>query len=333
VNADRTRLSRRVLAALVLAYLVTRVIRLIWFPPFFDEGYYAAEAYTAWVDPSQAFISLADAKGPLQTWLAMGVLTLPVNPLVAVRVVSLLGGLATLLAVVGIGNRVAGARAAVAAGAVYVALPFALAHDPMGLVDPLTTGCMAVALYLQLRLAAEPSLRWGLLLGVAAGLALLTKANAFFALAALPLSLVLLDWRADGRPQRLRRWLLGAGVSVVVAVAIQSVMRLSDRYDEIDDVKEAYSSYHPLGDALRHLWRYVSDNGPLGGALLGYLTVPLILAAIAGLWWLVREGRGRVPWRWPSCWRPARSRATCWRPCRPSPWRPARDLPGSCPSW
>jgi 4-amino-4-deoxy-L-arabinose transferase-like glycosyltransferase len=291
VNAPRVRLSRALLGGLVLAYLVTRGIRLAAFPPFFDEGYDAVQAYTAYLDPSQAFLALADAKGPLQSWLAMGVLTLHVNPLIAVRVVSLASGLVTLLAVVGTANRVAGPRSAAATGAVYLVLPFALAHDPLGLVDPITTACLAGAIYLQFRLAAEPGLRWGLPLGVVMGLGLLTKATSLFALVALLISLVLLDWRAVGRSARLRRWTFAAVSAVVIAFAIQSVMRLSDRYGQVGDVTAAQGNYHSVGDALAHLSQYVRQNGAFGDALVGYLTVPLILAAAAGIWWLVRNGR------------------------------------------
>jgi hypothetical protein len=128
---------------------------------------------------------------------------------------------------------------------------------------------------------------------VATGLGLLTKANALFALAALPLSLLLLDWSADGRGTRVRRWCAGAGTAAVVALAIQSVMRLSGLYAGMGKVSTQIGAYHSVGEGFAHAWKYIRQNDGFGAALTGYLTIPLILGGLAGIVWLARSGRSR----------------------------------------
>src|SRR3712207_3888529 len=84
-----------------------------------------------------------------------------------------------------------------------------------------------LALYLQLRLAAEPRLDLGLLLGGALAAGLLTKASGLYALLLLPFSLLAFDWRAAERWRRLARWAGCVAAALVIVLMGQALVRMS----------------------------------------------------------------------------------------------------------
>jgi 4-amino-4-deoxy-L-arabinose transferase-like glycosyltransferase len=138
-----------------------------------------------------------------------------------------LAGLLTALAIGVLGRRVGGPRVGLMAAALCVVLPFFVVHDGIGTAEPLVTLWMATALYLQVELARRPDLRVAALLGLTLAAGYLTKDNTKPALALLPVSLLIFDWSETGRRERLRTWLWGVGIVVLMLAAAQLVMRAS----------------------------------------------------------------------------------------------------------
>lgn len=269
-------------AALGAAYMGTRVPLVTRAPVFWDEGLYAAVAGTVEGDfGNHAFVSLADGKGPLQSWLAAGLLALGVDALTAVRLLALAAGAVTLVMVFRIAADIAGAAAGYAAAMVYVLVPMFVVHDSLGLIDPLVAAAAATALHLQIRHAREPTLRAGVLLGLALAVGLWLKPTAFVTVALLPLGLLICT-AGTTRAERIRAWLPGAALAAAVALALQSVLRLSDLYTRLGEVGPG-RQYRRFGDAIEHLPSYTGDNlAEFAPTLLEYLTVPVAALVLAG---------------------------------------------------
>lgn len=270
-------------AGIGLAYLSTRLLLVQRFPPFLDEATYATWTLQGFEDIHFRFISLANGKEPLLTWLGMAWMVLGAEPLTAVRLVSVAAGLVTLVMVGLIARRIWGKRVALVACTLYAIVPFFVVHDAIGIMEPLVTAAAMSALYLQIRLAQRPALDAALLLGIALAAGLLTKETGQFALVLLPLSLLCFDWGGARAAARLAAWVGGVVLALAVAGIGFSILLLSEYWDDLGPTRRAIGMHRPLGEALAHPLRYGGENWPLfREALSGYLTVPLLLLFAVG---------------------------------------------------
>lgn len=271
-------------SAIALVYVVLR-LALVWrFPPFVDEALYALWAVQGFEDSDYRFISLANGKEPLLTWLGMAWMSLGVQPLTALRLVSVASGFVTIAMVGLIARRLFDDRVAIVAAALCAVLPFLVVHDAIGIMESLVTAAAMAALYLQIRMAERPALDVALLLGLAFAAGLLTKETAKFGLVLLPLSLLCFNWTSPGVRTRLVGWVGGSLLALVIAAIGYSVMMLSGFWEELGAARQAIGMYRSLGEALSHPWRYYEDNWPLfREALGGYLTVPVAFLFLLGV--------------------------------------------------
>lgn len=226
--AGWTRGTVAVAATILAAYVATRAVFANDFPFFVDEGIYAVLSEKAASSLDDLFVSLTIGPRVLQTWLGVGLIKLGLEPLHAMRAISVLAGLGTVAVVALIARRMAGRAAALTAAACCVALPLLLVHDGIGLIEPLLTLLMAAALYLQIEFARRPDLRLAAGLAVVLAAGVLAKETAWAAVVLMPVSLLCFDWAADGRGRRLRTWLGGAAIAVAGAIAAELLMRSSD---------------------------------------------------------------------------------------------------------
>ena len=272
-------------AAIALAYVVTRWLFIDRFPYFLDEGTYAVFANKAAHSTSDLFYSFTIGREPLMFWLGIPTIKLGVNPLISVRLVSAIAGLLTLVFVGLLARRLGGAWAGLAAAALCVVLPFFLVHDGIGIIEPMVTLVMAAALYLQVEFARRPDLRVAALLGLVLAAGVLTKENTKPALVLLPLSLLCFDWSGPDRDARLKRWLAGVGVVVLMVVAATLSLRASSLYHLYEESRNDPLLYtvRPIKDVLTdpfaELGKTWAAYRPTFG---GYVTLPLIGAALAG---------------------------------------------------
>lgn len=271
-------------AALALAYLVTRLVYATRFPYFFDEGTYAKFTAEASQSRHQLFVSLTIAREPLQIWLGIPWVKLGLDPLTAMRAVSVTSGLLTVGVVGLLGRRLGGTTVALVAAALCVVLPLFVVHDGIGIYEPLVTLIVAGALLAQIELARRPDLRLGVALGVVFGASVLTKRNTEPAVALLPLSLLCFDWSAQDRRRRLKIW-LGAVAIALAGVVVAEVLMRSSSYWKVGDALRRihFDGVRPLNDVLSDpfglvtpTWRVVRDS------VVGYVTIPLLVAAAAG---------------------------------------------------
>jgi 4-amino-4-deoxy-L-arabinose transferase-like glycosyltransferase len=272
-------------AVLLIAYLATRIWFARRFPYFLDEGTYANFTDQASRSVHQLFVSLSIGREPLQVWLGLPFVELGLNPLTAMRAVSVGAGLATVGVVWLLGRRLGGDAVAWVAAALAVVLPFFVVHDGIGIMEPLVTLVMAAALLAQIELARRPSLRLGVLLGCVLAAGVLTKENTKPAIVLIPLSLLVFDWSPSDRRRRLRTWVAGVAIAVAMAVLANVVMRLSAYWDELVRNREEEGLYtvRAVGDVLADPFSsWGKAWSAFWPAIEQYLTLPLLVAAVAG---------------------------------------------------
>ena len=270
--------------ALAVVYVVVRLM-LVWcFPPHVDEALFARLTLKGFEDRHLLFLPLAWGNNPMQEWVGIGVMHLGVEPLTALRLVSLASGLITLFVVAWLARALGGDKAALAAALVWAVLPFTVVYGAVGLTDPLVMAMVAVAIALQLAIARRPRLLLALLLGIVIGVGLLTKLTMTIALWLMPLGALVFDWRPQTLRSRLLRWLGSLALAVAVAALSYQVLRLSDAYATTGEQRDALLSMHSVGTFLDDPTRWLRDNWTsYRVALRGYLTVPLVLTATVGV--------------------------------------------------
>ena len=286
------RLAVLAVAAIVALYLVTRLGLIGRFPWFVDEGIHGRFTDRFSHNVGDAFISLSIAKEPLSIWIGGALTKLGFTPLAATRMVSFLAGLLTLAMVGLLGRKLGGVWAGVAAMGAYAVLPLFVVHDIVGIMDPLLTALMTSALYLQIELAERPRAWVGVALACVLGLGILTKEGAKVAVALLPLSLLCFDWTAPDVRRRLSRWLAFAALAVAGAAAGLLILHSSSQWHRAEVIRKIPLLYpvRSVHDALSDPTRFARENWPVYRATLtGYVTLPVLAAAITGFVLVLRE--------------------------------------------
>ncbi|HEY8866344.1 MAG TPA: glycosyltransferase family 39 protein [Solirubrobacteraceae bacterium] len=280
------------LLAILAAFLATRLSMYDRLPYLGDEALHGQFSQKIAHSVGKAFISLTIAKEPLELWFGAVWIKLGLSPLHAIRVVSVLAGLVTLVMVGLLARRLAGAGAALATMGLYALLPFFVVHDVIGIMDPLLVATTVTALYLQLELSERPRAITAVGLGLAMAAAILTKESGKVAVALLPLSLLAFDWSAGDRRARLLRWGGCALLALAFAAGGYALLRSSSLYGHVHGIRSNPLLYpvRPLSDALHHPWSIARRSLPVyRTALLAYVTIPVLVAGAAGLVVLARE--------------------------------------------
>jgi len=270
--------------AIAAFYLASRITLLPRFPPFIDETTFATWVQRGYTHPAERLMSVSAGREPLFIWLGMFGMKAGFDPITALRVVSLIAGIVTMLFTDLSAARIGGCRVAVTAGAFYAILPFVFVHDVVGIMDPLVTAITAIALYLQLRLAEEQRLDLALLLGLALAAGVLTKQTADISILLIPLGLLLFPWHLPTRVRRLVQWTGAMILAVGMARLAYLVLALNPDYYRLAQIRETLGQHRPIHDVVHHPWTALSANGPgLLRAYEGYLTWPFIALLVVGI--------------------------------------------------
>ena len=268
---------------LTVFYLATRLINLTLLPIFTDEAIYIRWSQIALADPAHRFISLYDGKQPLFVWLNMLTLNLPVDPLVAGRLISVAAGLVSLIGITVLAWRLFGKKVGFLTGLLYVISPFFLFYDRLALYDSLTNAFMIWALLLEVLLVQTLRLDVALLLGFVLGGGLLTKSSAQFALYLLPASLLLFDWTKTHRSRHLLKWTGLALIAVFIALLFQTILRLSP-YQYMIGIKNKVFIVSVKEFFVADAWpRFRGNLGGLTNWLTAYFTWPWLVGVLLTL--------------------------------------------------
>jgi len=139
-------------------------------PIFVDEAIYLRWAQIAKNDANWRFISLTDGKQPLFVWIVMVAMKVIQDPLVAGRLVSVLIGFCSMIAIGGLAYLLFNDRKiALLSSLLYLVFPFALVYDRMALMDGLVGTFSLLSLALSILLVRTLRLDVALILGAVLG--------------------------------------------------------------------------------------------------------------------------------------------------------------------
>lgn len=168
-----------IMLGILALFFSTRLINILKFPIFNDEGIYIQWAKTAWHDANWRFISLTDGKQPLQTWGTIPFLKLfPDNALLAGRLFAVTTGLASLIGVFSLFFYLFNKKTAYIGSILYIFTPYFLFYDRLALSDSGVNAGFIWILFFAILLAKKNRLDAALIFGVVGGIALLTKSSA-----------------------------------------------------------------------------------------------------------------------------------------------------------
>lgn len=279
VERSPVRRHRLALAAglLAAAFLATR-LALTWrFPWFVDETIFASFAKEVHGDIGNLFIAEIDKKGLLPSWLGAALIGLGIDPITAMRLLACAGAAAAAAFGGALMRRLYGVREAILTATLIAIGPFFLVTASVGVYDAMTTGLVAGAVLVSVRLLQRPRPYTALLLGALLGAGALTKPTAWVADLVLPFTLLLFDRRAPAARRRFLLWLGHALLALAVGYGLSCIARLTPLHDipmKTPNQRAPSQALDDLLPTLRANWR------PLWNGLLGYLTLPgLVLAA------------------------------------------------------
>lgn len=265
------------ISGIIFLYFATRLYNIISLPIFTDEAIYTRWSQIAKNDANWRFISLTDGKQPMFVWLDMTVMRLVSDPLLAGRLVSVFAGFVAMVGLFFLGRELfKNWKVGLIASFLYIVFPFALMYDRMALYESLVSMFMVWALYLEILLVRTIRLDVALVLGMVIGGAVLTKSNAFFAVALLPFSLLLFEFQHPEWKKKLIEWVLLATLATIMSFGFYSILRLSPFFHIIKD-KNALFAY-PFNEWIEHPFLYLLSNlRGLFDWLLVYFTWPLFV--------------------------------------------------------
>jgi len=266
---------------IIALFIFTRLYNILGLPIFTDEAIYVRWAQIAANDAAWRFISLTDGKQPMYVWIAMVLMKLINDPLLAGRVVSVLAGFSSMVGLFFLTNEVfKNRKIALLVSFIYVLYPFALVYDRMALYDSLVAMFIIWSLYFEILLVRFVRLDLAMILGMVIGFGMLTKTNANFALVLMPFLLLLFDFKTKDWKKRLGKLTLLALVAVVIANVMYSILRLSPFFHIISDKNFvfAYTPQELLAAPFAHL---IDNLRPLTDWLARYMTLPFIVLAVS----------------------------------------------------
>jgi len=290
-----TRQSRAILRPEMVTLLLLlvlcaalRVVNLGALPLFIDEGTYAqaARIVGARPGPDTLFILSAHNFGsnpPLFSWLAAPFTRFVPDPLLAARLASACIGTLGLVATWAVGRALRGPRAGLLAGLLYALSPFVLFYNRMAMLDGLLATCGAGALFFALRLRRRARARDAVCLGLCVAAGMLTKLFA--------VNLLLLPLLAAALAERPRRDAARRGAAVAIALGVLPLFYVYQNGSGL------HGHLNPQGLAPA-LWIVWGQAVAWGQTLWLYLTPPVILCALVGLWTARREQSGLLVGLW-----------------------------------
>lgn len=279
--------KKEILAALALIalYFITRLILLGNLPMFTDEAIYIRWTQIAANDASWRFISLTDGKQPSFVWIGMPILKFVSDPLVALRLVSVIAGFFTIIGLFLLTFELFKNKfTSFLTPLLYIVFPFAVVYDRMALYDSLVGAFAVWAVYFSVLLVRRIRLDIAYTLGIIIGGGMLTKTNANFSILLLPFTLILFNFKDKKWKVNLARFILFALIAVVIAEVMYNFLRLSPFFHIIKE-KNMTFVYYPLSIPIsQNLEIFVGNLKGLLNWLFTYLTPSyLILIVISFL--------------------------------------------------
>ena len=280
-----------------LIFLFSRLINLTLLPVFADEAIYIHWAQVIWHDAANRFIPLSDGKPPLFMWLMVPFLKTFSDPLFAGRLLSALSGLATLVGVYFLSEKLFSKKIAILASILVILQPFLLFYDRLAIVDSMLTAFGIWSFYVAYLLFEKPTLGKGIILGTLWGGAILTKPTGiYFPFLTPPLILLHLTKKWQ---QKIKQLILPSLLAVGYGLGFVNVLRLSPAFHMLGSRTTDY--FRTKQDFLTQGSEYIPDTaGVLFHWLVSYFSWSLVVWLILGVWlvWRTKEKKVGVILLW-----------------------------------
>jgi 4-amino-4-deoxy-L-arabinose transferase-like glycosyltransferase len=271
---------------LVFIYLATRLYNLTSLPIFVDEAIYSRWSQIALHDASWRFISLTDGKQPLWVWVSMAPLKLFSDPLFATRLTSVLSGLIGMLGLVYTGFLLKNIRLGFIASSLYLLTPFLFFYDRFATMESMLTASGIWLLNLGIILIKTQRLDVALILGLAGGLAMLTKSPALVYLLLIPITYPFLA-TTPFKVKKIARFLILSSISLVLTAGIYNIQRLSPWMHMIADKNNDFV-VSPISMLRDNPYRIIQNFTDAQSWLWAYLTPPIYLLGVVGIYLLLK---------------------------------------------
>jgi len=243
------------LGIFVLA-LGIRVYNLTILPVFVDEAIYVRWAQVMKAESTLRFLPMSDGKQPLFMWLVIPFLKFISDPLFAGRIVSVLSGIGTLLAIFLLSYQLfKSKKVALISSFLYAISPYAVFFDRMALADSLLSMFGVWVLLLGIYTVKKLRLDCAMFTGFTLGGALLTKSPALFFAILLPSAWILSDYKKSKKTIAIHLFKLICltVVTYIIGYGLYSILRLGPNFQMIGLRNQDY--VYPLS----HLWINFKD--------------------------------------------------------------------------
>lgn len=286
-------------AVLVVLYLVTHFFALTRFPVFADEAIYIRWSQLLLDDPKQyLFFAMNDGKTPLFIWMLSATQWISGDQLFAARAVGVFAGVFQMFVTAAILREFGAKKLTQVLGMIFIAaLPFWMIYHRMALMDGWLTVWISISFWLSLKLSkrveqkmfpwqwSRETLVLSLLSGAALGLALWTKLPALFYFPVICWIPFFMLASGEVKASSLRQKLIYALPQLSVAVfalLLFTILRVSPIFGQLFSRGQDFT--FSISELLSGKWTESFVNTVrFAGYFLTYLTWPIILAVIAGL--------------------------------------------------
>ena len=243
-------------AAVLMLGLILRLYHLTLLPVFVDEAIYIRWAQVMRAESTLRFLPLSDGKQPLYMWLVIPFLKFVSDPLFAGRIVSVLSGMGTLVAIFLLSYQLfKSEKAALISSLLYAVSPYAVFFDRMALADSLLSMFGVWILLLGTYAVRKLRLDFAMLTGFALGGALLTKSPALFFAILFP-SVWLLSKSPKGKKNitiHLIKLIFLSFIAYIIGYGLYNILRLGPNFHMIGLRNQDY--IFPVS----HLWTNFKD--------------------------------------------------------------------------
>lgn len=279
-----------VLFGVVIVYLFINIIFIRRTPIFTDEAIYVRWVQIAANDASLRYISLLDGKQPLFIWIAMIPVKILNDSLLAVRLMSVFYGLASIIGMYFLGRVIRNSLTGLIASSLFLTSPFFFIYNRLAIYESLISMIGIYSLLFTVLLVKKPRFDLSIILGFTIGLGLMTKSSANFFIYLLPFSLLLqIKNRFNLNKVRIFRLTGLFVISTVIAYAMFNSLRLFPLFNMIDEKNHTFILTNK--EFIQNPFYLVFGNTPaLISWVFQYLTpIPFSIFIVSTVYYIFKQ--------------------------------------------
>lgn len=260
-------------------YFLVRLLFINSLPIFNDEAIIIDISRIMFVKPSQWILLTSDSRQPLfGMTMALGQL-LPVPPLVGARLTMIAWSLVTFVACMMVARALGVSKRVRRWWAIFLILcPYLVLNDTLALPESPITALGVLMIFVTLTFLGNPSLKWGIVLGI-----LISIGWWYFSLIfiEIPAILLIAAWHVQRHRKDWRRVLIFFMIAAIVALALSLPILIQEHYWQV--AAEAPKRFLSVREVLAFpITRWMAMLMALIQWLVGFATAPAAILATIG---------------------------------------------------